>query len=156
MADQGFQIQIMSDSMSPVEWKRAMTAPDSELKTVLPLSEEQKEVAKKFEMSEEEYARAELARVYGQRGLRERAQRLGAIVAKMLAEVSPKSRLAAVRYEGTELRWVLGVETPQGTRNLSVSRDLIDDVLDSELFEEMQRLRSHLKNGLSLEKASGD
>ncbi len=156
MAEQGFQIQIMSDSMSPVEWKRAMTAPESELKIVLPLSEEQKEVAKKYEMSEEEYARAELARVYGRRGLRERAEQLGAIVGKMLAEVSPQSRLAAVRYEGTELRWVLGVETPQGMRNLGVSRDLIDDVLDSELFEEMQRLRSHLKNSLSFEKASGD
>jgi hypothetical protein len=156
VAEQGFQIQIMSSSMSAGEWKRAMTAPDSELKTVLPLSEEQKEEAKKFDLSEEEYARAELARIYGQRGLREKAQRMGAIVAKMLAEISPQSRLMTIRYEGTGFRWVLGIETPQGPRNLSVSRDLADDVLDSQLFEEMQRLKEHLRSNLTVAAVGGE
>jgi hypothetical protein len=142
--------------MSADEWKRAMTAPESELKAVLPLTEEQKEAADKFGMTEEEYARGELARIYGQRGLRSKAQELGAILQTMLSEISPESRLIAVLYEGMNLRWVVRIEMPQGIRNLSVSRELADDVLDSGLFEAVQQLKSHLKHNLDVKAATGD
>jgi hypothetical protein len=142
--------------MTAEEWKRAMTAPESELKTVLPLSPEQKEVAERFGITEEEYARGELARVYGQQRLEKNAARLGDIVRKMLSEVSPGSQLRAIVYEGVKFRWIFRVELPQGIRNVSVPRELVDDVLDFELFEAMQQLRNHLKASLAPEAATGD
>jgi len=70
MQGQQFEIHIRSNSSRPEEWKRAMEASAEELKKH-PLNEWQKETAKRFGITEEEYARGELAGVYGrQRGWR--------------------------------------------------------------------------------------
>ncbi len=152
MQGQQFEIHIRSNSSTPDDWKRAMDASAEELKKH-PLDEWQKETAKRFGITEEEYARGELAGVYGRQRLESVGQDLGRIIERLLAEISDEYRLQALLYEGAKSRWIARVESSQGTRNLSIQRDLVDDVVDSELYESIQELKRRLIEGL-VEKSS--
>jgi hypothetical protein len=153
MQGQQFEIHIRSNSSTAEEWKRAMEASVEELKKH-PLNEWQKETAKRFGIPEEEYARGELAGVYGRQRLESTGQNLGRIIERLLAEVGDEYHLQALLYEGTKSRWIARVESSLGTRNLSIQRDLVDDVVDSELYESIQELKRRLVAGL-VEKSSG-
>jgi hypothetical protein len=145
MAQQEFKIFVNSNSSTPVEWKRAMEAPASALPT---LSNDQKEAASKFGISEEEYARGVLAGEYGKARLEQRGIRLGQLAADSLKGLGPTYRLVAVIFEGAKMRWVFRIQTPQEIRNLSVSEELTEDVLDSELFQSIQEFRQQILNGI--------
>ncbi len=141
-----FEVQVRSNSSTAEEWKRAMEAPASDLP---PLDEEQKEMAKRFGIAEEEYARGELARIYGQQGLRERGTRLGSIVQRILSAGESGYRLTAVLYEGLKSRWIVQFEAPGGIRSVSISSDLADDVVDYELSESLQQLKQSLTEAVT-------
>ncbi len=138
---QEFEVYIRSNSSTAEEWKRAMEAPASELPS---LDEEQKEMANRFGIAEEEYARGELARIYGQQGLRERGSKLGGIVQRILSARDSGYHLTAVLYEDLKARWIVQFETPGGIRSVSIARDLADDVIDYELSEPLQQLKQRL------------
>jgi hypothetical protein len=156
VSEQGFQVIISGWSSSADEWKRAMTAPESELeaKSVLPLSEDQKEMAQRFHIDDEEYARSELSMVYGRERIHNAALHLGEIVQKLLSEFSPDLRLVTVLYEHGNLRWLFRIETAHGVRKVSAPEDLIDDVLDSEFFMAIEQLKNHLRTNLNLKQVA--
>ncbi len=141
-----FEVQVRSNSSTAEEWKRAMEAPLSELP---PLDEEQKEMAKRFGIAEEEYARGELARIYGQQGLKERGARLGSIVQRIVSSRDTSYRVTAVLYEGLKSRWIVQVEAPSGMRSVSIPRELADDVIDYELSESLQQLKQRLTEAVT-------
>jgi hypothetical protein len=143
---QEFEVYVRSNSSTAEEWKRAMEAPTSELP---PLNEEQKEIVKRFGITEEEYARGELAGVYGQERLKAKGAQLGSVVVDVLNKLSEPYRLLAVLYEGGRLRWIVRVETPRGIRNVGLPYELVDDVVDSELFESRQQLTDRLSAAAS-------
>jgi hypothetical protein len=143
---QEFEVYIRSNSSSAEEWKRAMEAPVSELQV---LNEEQKKVAKKFEITEEEYARGELAGIYGRQRLEAKGARLGSMLSEVLAGSGSGNRLVAVSYEGIKLRWLARFQTPRGVRNISLPYELVDDVIDSELFESHKQLREKVAAAIS-------
>jgi hypothetical protein len=145
MQEQQFEVHIRSNSSAPEDWKRAMEAPEAALH---PLTEEQKEVARRFAITETEFARGELAGIYGRERLQARGGKLGETAQRLLAEFSPTARVRAVVYEGAKLRWLVRVETPDGHRNIGLAWELVDDVLDSELYESIQQLRQKLETGL--------
>jgi len=147
MQGQQFEIHIRSNSSTAEEWKRAMEASAEELKKH-PLNEWQKETAKRFGITEEEYARGELAGVYGRQGLENVGRELGLIIERLLAEIGDVYHLQALLYEGAKFRWIARVEASRGTRNLSIQGDLVDDVVDSELYESIQALKQRLMEGL--------
>ena len=62
MAAPHFNIFVSGSTGSVEDWQRAMNAPKSELPK---LNEEQRSVARKMGMSEEEYARGVLVGQYG-------------------------------------------------------------------------------------------
>ncbi|MGA2001485.1 MAG: hypothetical protein ABSG52_15970 [Terriglobales bacterium] len=146
MSTQGqqFEIHIRSNSSSPEAWRRAMEAPASELQ---PLTEEQKEIVRRFGITDEEYARGELAVIFGQERLRRRGEELGSLVQDLLRRLSDRYVLESVLYEGANLRWIVRIGSPKGVRNIAVSRELADDVLDSRLTESMQQLKQRIQDG---------
>ena len=123
---QQFEIHVQSNSSTADEWQRAMEAPASDLPS---LDDEQKEIAKRFGITEEEYARGELARIYGQQGLKARGARFGDVVQRVLSLLNPEYRVAAVFYEGGKQRWSVRFETPHGVRSVGVASEVADEII---------------------------
>jgi hypothetical protein len=140
-----FEVQVSDYSSSLEEWRRAMQAPGS----VLPkLSDAQKEVARKFKISEAEYARGVLAGLYGNKRMRQRAQRLGERVQAVLEEEGRGDRVIAVRYQMDRLRWILTLRTAEREVNVAVPGEVADDVLDWGLGDQVQDLRRRVLGAL--------
>lgn len=147
MASSHFQVVVSDYSVSVDEWRRARSAPKGDLP---PLSQAQREVASKFGISEEEYARSVLAGRYGVLRLRTRATKLGEEVDKILFEVSPACRVVRVIADMVRNRWVVFIETPNREVGVSIPRGLGDDFLDSGTRETAEELKARVKSGLEL------
>ncbi len=148
-----FEVFVSGYSTSLEEWKRALRAPLSELPE---LNVWQKEIARKFGISEEEYARSHLSSLYGQERMRSRARELGKAVEEILESLGHACQLTAVVAELSKERWVLRIQTPQKIVSVAVPRDLADDVVDSDTVQDKDRLEallvSSLKRGEVIEK----
>ncbi len=140
-----FKVEVSDYSVSVDEWRRAQSAPNSELPE---LSEAQRDVAGKFGISEEDYARSVLAGRYGVHRLRKRTAKLGVGIEKILHEVSPGCRVSKVIAEMFRERWVILIRTPSGDIGVSVPRDLGDEFLDSGVGEAAEELKARVKAGL--------
>jgi hypothetical protein len=142
-----FQVDVSDYSVSVDEWRRAHSAPNSELPE---LNETQREVAGKFGISEEEYARSVLASRYGVHRLRKRTTRLGEEIDKILLEVSPGYRVSKVIAEMFRERWLILIRTSGRDVGVSVPRELGDAFLDSGAREAAEELKARVKAGLGL------
>jgi hypothetical protein len=140
-----FQVYISGSSSSAEEWRQALESPSTDLPK---LTAEQKEMAKRFQVTEEEYARGVLAGKLSERRHAERGNRLGSKVEQILAVLGPGYRLDAILREGTQFRWVLRIETPTGIRNIAVPLDLADDVVDSGMADVVEQLKARVLQGL--------
>jgi hypothetical protein len=143
-----FEISVPDYTSSVEEYRRAQSAPKSELPE---LTEDQKVVARGFKISEEEYARGVLAGVYGRERQEARGRRLGEKVQKILDELEANDRVVRVSYQMDRLRWMLSIKTSQGVVDVAVPRDLGDDVLDSALKEQAEELRARVARSLGIE-----
>jgi hypothetical protein len=139
MQKQEFEVFVTGSGSSVEEWQRAMAAPKSELPK---LEKGQREIARKFGVSEEEYARGVLAGKYGEGRIRERGIELGKRIKSILDGVGSDYRLAAVRSEMLNERWLVRIVSPKKVANIAVPRDLADDVLDSGAKGELEKLRT--------------
>jgi hypothetical protein len=145
MEQSRFQIEIPGHSVSVGEWRRASVAPISELPV---LTDDQKEVARKFGVTEEEYARNVLAGSYGRQRMHERAQRLGEAVEQVLEQLGGAYRVTAVRRDMDRLGWIVRIETQPRDVDVFVSQELTDDLLDSGSNEQRERLRLRVVSSL--------
>lgn len=146
----GLEIEVPDYSSSIEDWNRAQKAARSELPE---LSDDEKDVARRFKISEEEYARGVLAGDYGRKRKIDRAQRLGEVAQKILDELSGgRDRVVALVYDAGRPRWIVSVQTAHGTSNVAIPLDVADDVLDWGLREQIQQLRSRLAYGLGWER----
>jgi hypothetical protein len=142
-----FKVEVTDYSISMDEWRRAHSAPNSELPN---LNEIQSEVAGKFGISKEEYARSVLAGRYGVHRLRKRTTRLGEEIDKILLEVSPGYRVSKVIAEMFRERWLILIRTSGRDVGVSVPRELGDDFLDSGAREAAEELKARVTAGLGL------
>jgi hypothetical protein len=142
-----FKVEVSDYSVSVDEWRRAQNAPRDELPA---LSDVQREVANKFGISEEEYARSVLAGRYGARRLRTRARKLGEQIAKILIELSSGCRVVRVVADMARERWVILIQTPTRQVGMSVPREVGDDFLDFETTEATNELKARLRLSLGL------
>jgi hypothetical protein len=133
-----FQIVVSDYSSSTEEWKRALEAPESELP---PLTDQQREIARRFGVSQQEYARGVLAGRYGNQRMRKRAQALGEHAQEILGGLGARYKVLAVLWEGSKLRWMLRIETPERVVGVPVPFELADDVIDSGVLQEIERLK---------------
>ncbi len=128
-----------------------MSAPKSELPE---LSAEQKDFAKRFGVSEEDYRRGQAAGQYGNERMRDKGHRLGEQVEQILENLGKNYRLAAVLWEGSRLRWLLRVETPERVVGIPVPFELADDVVDSGILLEIEKLEQIVISGVGQGKSS--
>jgi hypothetical protein len=138
MASSHFEVFISGVTGSVEDWQKAMSAPKAELPA---LNQEQKEVARKMGMSEEEYARGVLVGQYGEARQRKRGEKLGRHIEEILSGLGDPYRLEALIREGVKLRWVARINTPQAPKNVAIPSDLASDIIDSATVQDMERLR---------------
>jgi hypothetical protein len=135
-----FQIFVSGTSGGTSEdWKRAMNAPESALPQ---LTGQQKEVAQRMGIPEEEYARGVLVGKFTEQRQIERGKRLGEHIEGVLQELgSAYYTLEALVREDVKARWVARITTPKAIRNVAIPLDLADDVVDSVTVQDLERLR---------------
>lgn len=140
-----FEVLVSGYGSSVEEWRRAQRAASSELPE---LSEAQKDVARKFGVTEEEYKRSVLSLRYGEERTRKRAKALGLIIEELLQQIGDAYRLLAVVAEMGKERWVARVQAPAKTVNIAIDRDLGDDIIDSDTVQDRRRLGALLSESL--------
>jgi hypothetical protein len=141
-----FEVVLSDYTSSVAEWRRAQTAPKEELPV---LNEEQRGAARKFGLTEEAYARSILAGNLGAARMHKRAVELGKLVGGIAREVNRKCDVVAVVSEMFKGRWLVRIQTPGGDVVVAVPRDLVDDLLDSEVTSEVRKLRSIVREALA-------
>jgi len=141
MKSPNFKVLVSDFTSSVDEWRHAQQVPKSQLPK---LNDEQREVARKFKISEEEYARGVLAGLLGQKRQEARAQNLGEVIQRMLEGSTRHERVIAVIADMFKGRWIVQIQTPKAAINVAVPRELADDVLDWGLREQMEELRARL------------
>jgi ribosomal protein L31E len=145
MGSSKFEIYIPEYSSSIAEWRKAQQAPQSELPQ---FTADQKEVARTFGITEEEYARNGLAGTYGRRRMRERAQALGEEVQRVLEDFGRVDRVIAVSKDMDRGVWRVRIETPKRDVDVFVSQELAEDLFDSGSEQERERLRARVVSSL--------
>lgn len=138
MATSHFNVFVFGVTSSVEDWQKAMNAPKGELPK---LNEEQKEVAGRMGMSEEEYARGVLVGQYGEQREKERGKKLGEKIEEIMGGLGAPYRLEALIREGVKGRWVARIETPSAPKNVAVGVELADDLIDSGTVQDEERLR---------------
>ena len=138
MATSHFNVFVSGVTSSVEDWQKAMNAPKGELPD---LNEEQKEIARKMGMSEDEYARGVLVGQYGEQRQKDRGEKLGKKIEEILHGLGEPYRLEALIREGVRGRWVARIETPSGPKNVAIGLDLADDLIDSNTVQDEERLR---------------
>jgi hypothetical protein len=140
-----FEVLVSDYSSSVDEWKQAQMAPKSDLP---PLNKQQREVARKMGVSEEDYQRNVLAGQFGEMRLQSTGEALGKVVQDLLHMLGPDYRLDAVNGEMINGRWVCRIRTADQIVNVTIPREMVDDALESGTKEELERLRDCLLVGL--------
>jgi hypothetical protein len=140
-----FKVEITDYSVSVDEWRRAHSAPKGELPE---LNELQREVAGRFGISEEKYARSVLAIQYAVRRLRTRARKLGEEVEKILLETCAECRVTRVVADLARERWIIVLQAPNRQVGITVSQETGDDFLDFATREATEELRTKVRSGL--------
>jgi len=138
MAAPHFNVFVSGVTSSVEDWQKAMNAPKTELPK---LNEEQREVARKMGISEEEYARGVLVGQYGEKTQLERGRTLGKRIEEILEGLGDPYRLEALIREGVKFRWVARIDTPRESRSVAIPMDLADDIIDSGVVQDLERLR---------------
>lgn len=140
-----FEIHVPGFHSSVDEARQAREVPASELP---PISDEEREFARKLDRSDEAYQRGKLAGMYGHQRMENRAVALGKQVEEILANMGQEYRLASVTWNSSTLTWRLVIATPQGEQNVVLPSELVNDALDAQTRRELQRLRNMVWFGL--------
>jgi len=146
-AQSEFKVVISSAVSNVEEWRCALGAPNTELR-IEALTEEQKQIAKRFGISVEDYARGLLAHRYGRERRESEGRALGQHVIELLRGLGQGYTLSSVLWEGGRLRWMLRIETPDRAVGVPVPFELAEDVVDSRVLSEVEKLRRLLFDGV--------
>jgi hypothetical protein len=112
------------------------------------LTPEEKELAFKFGLTEEQYQRSKLVLAERSERILARARQLGEQVQAVLDSLGSGYRLVSVVRNLDTATWRLEVETHNGITPVVLSRELVDDVLDAGTKSELNRLRNMVLFGL--------
>ena len=143
--DKEFDVFVSGGNTSVDEYRRAMVAPKSELPE---LTEQQKLVAKRLGLSEEEYRRGVLADEFGHSRMLERGKRLGEVIQGVFDGLGGKYHVEAIKAEMVNLRWLVRIASADREVVADIPRALADDAVDSGASEQVERLKSCLLSSL--------
>ena len=142
-----FDVVIRGSGSSLEEWNRAQKAPVSEVR-IEELTHEQRQVAERYGISPERFARSILALRYGRERHESEARALGQHVVEFLREPGEGYRLVSVIRDEDRLRWMLSIETPRGAVGVPVSYEIADDVIEFRVLGLIERLRRIVLEGI--------
>ncbi len=146
MASPNFDIHLSDYSSSLEDWNKAEKAPLSELPD---LSDEERELAQKLGLSEDEYRRHKLVGEYGQERLLTRARALGERVQAILEGARSEYKLSAIFRNVDGGLWILRLEGKADEQDVSISWELADDLLDSGGAEYEERFKNKILSALA-------
>jgi len=132
-----FQVVVPGSHKGSMEdWYRAQNAPVNDLP---PLTAEQKEMAAKFGVSEEEYQRGVLVGRYGDLRQHQRGQALGNRVADILQGLgSAYYFVMSVELDDERDRWVVEVMNGNaGRKRIAIPLTLADALIDSGTVQDL-------------------
>jgi hypothetical protein len=136
MSSPDFEVVISGGHISQEAWLKASGSQKPEL------SDEQKEVARKMGVAEEEYARGVVAMQLGEEAQRGRGRVLGERIQRILESLGSEYKLDAVIRQGTQLRWLARIEVGGKVFAVAIPMELADDVIDAGSDQDTNRLRN--------------
>ena len=113
------------------------------------LTPDEKELAEKFGLTEEQLQRSKEALAEKAERIHARAVELGHLVESVLDPLGTDYRLLSVTRNIDTMTWRLSVATPAGPVNVPISWEIVDDVLDSRTRSEFDRLRNMVLFGIN-------
>jgi len=122
------EIAVQGWRSSPAEWDAVRGIPEEELPS---LTNEQREVARKLGIPEQDYARSVLAGRRTQDVLLQKTQALAVFVENRIARDHPQVRVTRVVLDVVEHRFTVELEFAGKPRILRVDEDVVDDYFDS-------------------------
>src|ERR1700734_3521314 len=151
MADGNFQVYVSGATSNSDDWYAAMDAPEADLPA---LNEDQKSVARKFDISETEYARGVLTHDLGEKRQIRRGERVGQYISSILDALGSGYVLASLIHKGTDDVWIGKIETPSQTVFVRIPLELADDVVDFGNPNTIEQLKSVVGSELGVHSLS--
>ena len=142
-----FEVIIKSSESSTEEWKRAQTAPPSEVETVK-LTKQDEDVAARWGIPAERYARCILALRYGRERHESEGRALGQHVTEFLRMAGEDYKLMSVIRDDERLRWMLRIDSPKGTVGVPVPYEVADDIVEFAVLAQLSRLQEIVLEGV--------
>lgn len=105
-------------------------------------------MARAMGITEEQFRQNKSAYLASEERRRARGRDLGELVDRFLSELGEGYRVASVTGNLSTPTWRLEIMTPAGAKNVVLSWDLVDHVLDARTESEFQRLRNMVFFGL--------
>jgi hypothetical protein len=129
--DDPVDITISGTPLVLADWLKAKRAASD----VLPkLSAAQANIASKFGISEESYARSVLANQYGTERVQKRAEKFVTKLNGLLQEIKIVGRVARLHPKTmrNEQVWIADISTQAGSNSVQIPNELFEDVVDAE------------------------
>ena len=126
-----FQIFVSGAPGTVDDWREALNAPEGDVPA---LTEGEKELMRRLQADENEYARAVLATRLSQQRNETTARVLGEKIDDILLGIrSAYYQLSAVlRNETTGHKWVARVITPKGVKNIEIPPELVSGIIQDD------------------------
>jgi len=153
MADGQFQVYVSGARSTSDDWFAAMGAPDSDLPL---LSEDQKFIARKFDVSESEYARGVLTEELGERRQIKRGEELGIGVAEILSAFGSQFLLRSVARAGVREKWIARIAAAGRVSEIEIPLEFAGNSIDLADRAVRERLKEHLADELHLHGVSAN
>jgi hypothetical protein len=127
------------------DWDAVRSLPVEQLP---PLSEEQRSVAKKLGISEQDYARSVVAGERSRESLLSKTERLAKFLEQRLAGLGIKGRISRVTLRTIQDRFDVELQVNDGRLPLRIDEDLVDDFFDGGSEESERELARILDRAL--------
>jgi flagellar motor protein MotB len=131
------QISVQGWKASPSEWEAVRKLPKDQLP---PLTEEQREVARKLGVSKEDYARSALAGERTQNALLEKTETFARLLERKLRELGSNATVENVVLQILDDRFEVLLRVNGKLLPLRIKEDVIDDLFESGSAEAEQKL----------------
>ncbi len=127
------------------DWEAVRQIPRDQLP---PLTAEQREVARKLGVPEDEYARSALAGERGREVLLHKAERLARVIEEQAKTAGTDASVERIILRTVESRFDVDLRLNGRSIPLRIAEDLVDDYFDSGSTDAEQRLGRVVKNAL--------
>jgi flagellar motor protein MotB len=122
------EIEVRGGRISPTEWDAIQALPKEELP---PLSPEQKQVAQKMRIREEDYARSSLASKRGAENSLDKAERFARFLKERIKKRAAGATLRRVSLDDFQEKFEVEAQVDGRRLRFRVTEKLVDDLFES-------------------------